>query len=626
MHRDVLGFVSVWRGLLAIALSLILAACGERYERTPLATTAPSTVSLAVGAAQEYAISGGKSPYSVSSSDGSVAVAAVSGSKLTVGAVAGGSATITVKDADGAETTIAIQVESPTLRPLSTAAPSSVTIAPGASGAQSYSIFGGVAPYVTSSSNTTVASAAVVDGAVKITGVAAGSANVLLRDNAGTVVNIGVTVLAVSSGTAPPVLYTTAPASVTVAMGVTPVYAIGGGVAPYSVQTSDTRIATATVAGSALTVTGIGAGNASLQIRDAAGASVTVQVTVPTASALPLYSTAPARVTIGTGMTPEYTVGGGTGPYTVTSSNTLAATAQLSGNVLQVTGVYPGLAEIVLRDAAGTLLSISVTVPSALAGPLFTTAPASTTVGIGSTTVYRVGGGTPPYAAVSSNTAIASANLDGADLTVSGVAAGNASIELIDATGTRVALALAVTSLPLVVSPNDATGVVNDLLVATVAGGTPPYRASVGNRDVATATMVSQSQLEITLKQTGSTVVTVLDADGQTAPYSITVNAATPGIRLSPDTVAISENDNQPIRFTVFGAAPGAIQLFSSDVTVLQPSISGTAVTVSTGTKGDRCVAGLINEIYPVTITAVDSVRAVGVATINIANSQAGCP
>lgn len=626
MHRDVLGFVSVWRGLLAIALGLILVACGDRYERTPLATTAPSSVSLATGAAQEYAISGGKSPYSVSSSDSSVAVAAVSGSKLTIGAVGGGSATITIKDADGTETSVAIQVESPTLKPLSTVAPSSVTIAPGAGGAQSYSIFGGVAPYVTSSSNTTVASAAVIDGAVKITGISAGSANVLVRDNAGTVVNIGVTVLAANTGNAPPTLYTSAPANVTIAMGVTPVYTIGGGTPPYSAQTSDARIATATVAGSALSVTGVSAGNAAIQIRDSAGSSVSLQVAVPTASALPLYSTAPSRVTIGTGMAPEYLVGGGTGPYIATSSNTLAATAHLTGNVLQIVGVYPGLAEVVIRDAAGTLLAINVTVPNAIAGPLFTTAPATTTVGIGSTTVYGVSGGTPPYVAVSNNTAIAMVNLDGADLTVSGVAAGNASIQVIDAIGSRVAVALTVASLPLVVSPSNASGVVNDLLVATVVGGTPPYRALVSNRDVAAATMVSQNQLEITLKQTGSTVVSVIDADGQTVPYDVTVNAATPGIRLSPDTVAISENDNQPIRFTVFGAAPGTIQLFSSDITVLQPSISGTAVTVSTGTKGNRCVAGLINETYPVTITAVDSARAIGVATINIANSQAGCP
>mgnify|MGYP006154272141 CR=1 FL=1 len=49
----------------------------------------------------------------------------------------------------------------------------------------------------------------------------------------------------------------------------------------------------------------------------------------------------------------------------------------------------------------------------------------------------------------------------------------------------------------------------------------------------------------ITLLQVGQTVVTVLDKNNQAIAYDVTSNAATPGIRLSPNAVTISEFCNE---------------------------------------------------------------------------------
>ena len=130
--------------------------------------------------------------------------------------------------------------------------------------------------------------------------------------------------------------------------------------------------------------------------------------------------------------------------------------------------------------------------------------------------------------------------------------------------------------------------------------------------------------------QVGQTVVTVLDANNQSIPYNLTVNAATPGIRLSPTPLTVSELDNTPISLTVFGAANDAAgaNVFSSDTSKLIASISGTTVTLATPAGGNRCIPGTAptGPDLNVTITVVDSTRASGSATVTIKNSVSACP
>lgn len=614
-----------WLAIVLLGLLLTISGCGERWEKKALSTNAPANLTIEAGASQEFAIEGGKSPYVASSNNTSVAVVGVVGSQITVGGVASGSAEISIRDSEGETTTINVLVAAGTQRGLFTTAPSNVTVAAGAAAAQTYRIAGGTAPYSASSSNAGIASAAIAGSFITVTGVAPGSASIVITDNMGATVTVGVSVPVGSP------LYTTAPSSLSVAIGAAPIYSVGGGTGPYLVTSNNTSVVTAVLAGSNLTITGVAVGSATVQVRDSAGAALTLAITVPTSSSVPLFVTAPSSITVGIGYSPVYTVGGGTGPYMVTSNDISVATAALTGSSLTVTGVYVGNAQLVIRDAAGTTLSISVTVPAATAAALYTTAPPSIKVAVGSNSVYSVGGGTGPYTAVSSDVSVATVALDVSDLTVSGIEAGNATIFVRDSVGSTINVSVVVGASPVAVSSSDARGWIGDLLVATITGGTPPYRASVGDAAVASALVVSQNQLEVIFgPTTGQTMVTVFDFNNQAAAVSITAINGSPEFRLSPTEVTVSENDTQPIRFSVFGAAPGSISIFSSDTTVLQAAISGNVVTVSAGSNGTRCflpVGGDIGgAIYPITITAVDSSRAVGRATINLTNSAGGCP
>ena len=236
------------------------------------------------------------------------------------------------------------------------------------------------------------------------------------------------------------------------------------------------------------------------------------------------------------------------------------------------------------------------------------------------------GGSGSGYVAISSNAGVATVSLAGTNLTVTGVAVGNANVVVRDSAGATVTFNVVVGAIPLAITPGGATGIINDILIATITGGTPPYRASVGNLLVANAVIQNSNELRVTLLQVGNTIATVLDANNQSVAFTLVSNAATPGIRLSPGAVTISEFDSQPIVFTVFGAA-GAINAFSSDVTRLIATVSADnrTVTLTTGSNGNRCVPLGID--LPVTITVIDSTRASGVATVTIKdNIGTTCP
>lgn len=502
----------------------------------PLFTTAPVTLTLGVGAAQDFAIGGGVAPYSAVSNNASVGTSGVNSGRVTVGGISPGNAEITVRDSLGASVKINLTVGSGIARALFTNSASDIVVAPGAVNAQTYTVGGGTAPYSASSSNASAASVSLVGDSLKITGVTTGAANIVILDNLGARLTIAVTVSAANNLA----LFTTAPAAVTVAVGASPVFGIGGGTAPYTVSTSNASVASVSLVSSNLTIAGVAPGSANIVVRDSVGAVVTVVVTVPSPPTVALFTTAPSTVTIAVGASPSYTVSGGTGPYTAISNNAGVSTTALAGSNLTINGVGAGSAIISVRDNAGTVVNINVTIATA----------------------------------------------------------------------------------PLAVTPNNATGIIDDRLVATITGGAPPFRASVGNTNVAVASITNGNQLNITLRQVGSTIVTVLDVNNLSIPYTLTVNAATPGIRLSPNPLAVSELDTQPIFLTVYGAASGALNVFSSDTSKLVATISDQTVTLTTGTSGDRCVPSDLG----VTITVVDSTRASGSAVVTIRDSVSPCP
>lgn len=242
----------------------------------PLYTTAPDTIRMAMKATGEYSVHGGTAPYVVTTSDSSIATGTIDGNKFTITTQGSGRALLNIRDAAGILQVVTVNVVGDAFTPLYTTAPTGLTLAAGVSAA--YSIDGGTAPYVASTSNAGVARASVVSGnRLEIHGISAGVADIIVFDAIGASVKVTATV---GGGTGTVPLYTTAPDAITVMVGATPTYQLAGGAAPYTVTSSNVKVATVAQTANTFTVTGVGAGLGVVSIRDANGSVVNISVTV----------------------------------------------------------------------------------------------------------------------------------------------------------------------------------------------------------------------------------------------------------------------------------------------------------------------------------------------------------
>jgi len=153
-----------------------------------------------------------------------------------------------------------------------------------------YIIHGGTPPYTVQSTSTGVAT--VSPGTVLTNGAGftatthanfcPGTATIDIRDATGRVIQA---TLENKEGThdvtsVTPAFFVTAPATLNVAVGSTPSYAIGGGTSPYYASSSNIAAATVVLDGSLLTINGVASGLATITVVDTAGASRTIAVTV----------------------------------------------------------------------------------------------------------------------------------------------------------------------------------------------------------------------------------------------------------------------------------------------------------------------------------------------------------
>lgn len=241
-----------------------------------LYTTAPEAFFMPANSTATYTIAGGLAPYAVTSANTEVIDASVDGGVLTVhskGIV--GKAAVNIRDAKGTLVVVTANVSGDSAVPLYTTAPSSISI--GLGEAPAYTIQGGVGPFTAASSNVSVAKASVTGNSLSITGLSAGVADVVIFDSTGASVKVTATV---QGGTATVPLYSTAPESITVAVGAAPTYTIAGGASPYTVISSNVNVITATQTGTTFTAKGISSGLATITIHDANGTAVNIMVTV----------------------------------------------------------------------------------------------------------------------------------------------------------------------------------------------------------------------------------------------------------------------------------------------------------------------------------------------------------
>ncbi|WP_156137281.1 hypothetical protein [Tepidimonas taiwanensis] len=322
-------------------------------------------------------------------------------------------------------------------------------------------------------------------------------------------------------------------------------------------------------------------------------------------------------------------VTGGVPPYRAVSSEAALVAAAMDGSTLVVGGVTAGAsANVVVRDNQGASVTIAVTVGTSV--PLYTTAPANLSIGVGPSQarVFRVAGGVKPYTITGDNVLVATVTqLDAEQWRIEGQAIGTTNVRIRDAAGKELTVAVSVGSPELRISSDSLTLPAGIPASVVLSGGQKPYSIAGG---IPAAIQVrplagTDDTFEITgLLATGDVDVVFADATGKTVKTKVTVNTATTQIRVSPSTVTVGENSGGSISFSVVTGARGNLTVLSSNPTLVAVSdptpptfnADGTIRTNGSfiGTVGSQCVAA--NQ--DVVITVIDSNGSVGTATVTV--------
>ena len=415
--------------------------------------------------------------YLANSSNSSVTTAAVSGSTATITGVAAGTASITVTATDpgGLSARQVIQVTvrgggSNNRPPVTTTRIPAQTLNTGQS--VSFTIDqnfsdpdGDVLTYSATSSNSSVATAAVSGSTARITGVAAGTANVTVTatDPGGLAARQVVQVTVRGDGSddnRPPVLTTRIP-SQTLDIGQSVSFDLvqnfsdpDGDALTYSARALPSGITTVAVSGSTVTITGVAAGSANVFIAatDPGGLSArqTIEVTVGSDSNRPpVLTTRIPSQTLDIGQSVSLDLvqhfsdpDGDTLTYHAFSSNRSVATAAASGSTATITGVAAGRANVTISasdpDGLAALQVVQVTVAGGGINrpPVATERFPSLTFRVGQTYAYFLGfhfsdpdGDKLTYSAASSDTTVVRTYIErGHTVNLSGVGIGTADV------------------------------------------------------------------------------------------------------------------------------------------------------------------------------------------------------
>ena len=342
---------------------------------------------------------------------------------------------------------------------------------------------------------------------------------------------------------------------------------------------------------------------------------------------------APAVVTLAVGLTQQNVVQGGVKPYTVFSTNPAVAVGWIVGeNVVAIGTSTAGTATVTLQDSKGVKFDMVVTAGASTA--FFTTAPSALNITPGplSAQTFKVGGGTPPYKAVSSFPSLLSVVVNGTDVTYTALRQpGTATVTLTDSSSPPATFSTAVTlgTIPLTVTSGTYKVFLGDTVRFFISGGTPPYRIIDPLNNTVTATVINGNEGEVTgIRVVDPVELIVVDANGQTAvaPKITFMAGGDTFLRVSPEAFTLLENRNSPnIVLNVFGVTPGSpISVFTTDNSLLVPGTpvktkaDGTAYTI-TLTGGDTWskvdysapVAAVAGSVGPPVVAPVPAVAEV---------------
>lgn len=407
----------------------------------------------------------------------------------------------------------------------------------------------------------------------------------------------------------------------------------------FSATTSDASVATVSVTGSQVAITGVSPGTATVTItaRDPGGLTASYSIAVTVNGPPVVAETIPAQI-LDEGATATINLADHFSDpdddeltYESATSDAAVATVSVEGATAMIMGVAAGSATITLtaRDGYGqeATQEVGVTVEEANQSPQATDpVPAQALMPDGSVTIDLSGHFTDPdddaltYEGATSDAAVATVAVDGSSATITGVAAGTATITFTasDPDGLSATQDAAVT----VNTPPAPQGTIDAITVAVDAsttlavsgyftdadGDALSYEAASSDDDIATAS-AADSTVTINGHAAGSATITITATDprGASAMQEATVSVKTPPMPDSvPPTHDMIVGNYVELDFATFFTDEDGDDLtytaVTSNAAVATASVDGSVVTTTAADAIDDAVGTVIT----LTVTATD--------------------
>jgi hypothetical protein len=249
-------------------------------------------------------------------------------------------------------------------------------------------------------------------------------------------------------------------------------------------------------------------------------------IVVSAGSAWAALSTSTANVSVMAGASQSVTITGGTGFYSITSSDTGVAEAFISNNAgdqAKITGISLGNAVVTIEDSAGDTATISVQVSG------ITFSQNSVAVTPQTSVTLTILTGSAFYQIDSSDDQVATAVESKGVITITGVSSGTAVITVLDSNQSIATIDVTVnaTTVSLVVLE------VAESQTVTLTGGTGYYKIDNTEDTVASVTLNNDDTVDITGISAGQTTVTITDSQSNVFTLDVTVQLAKPVLTVS---------------------------------------------------------------------------------------------